>query len=297
MNVLISGASGFVGKALYVKLKKEDHNVKVLSRRGFDETGNSIQWNLDQNILPADALENLDAVVNLSGASIATRWNKKTKQKILDSRVKSTTLLSNVLASLKNPPKVLINASAVGYYGNRGDELLKETSAPTQEFLSTVCQAWENATQPAVAKGIRVVNLRFGIILGAGGGALCQMVIPFKLGIGGKVGSGKQYMSWISLDDVVGVIEHAISKSDLKGPVNTVAPQPVTNEEFTATLGKVLCRPTLFPVPPFAARLLMGEAADGLMLASERADSSKLTASGYVFKYPELEEALRAILK
>jgi uncharacterized protein len=204
--------------------------------------------------------------------------------------------LSETLAGMETPPKVLVCASAVGYYGDRGDEVLTEASEPGEGFLAEVCQEWEDACQPAREKGIRVVNLRMGVILSPKGGALAKMLLPFKMGVGGKVGSGDQYWSWIALDDVVGAIHHAITTEDLSGPVNATAPNPSTNLEFTKTLGKVLSRPTLFPMPKFAARLALGEMADDLLIASARVQPERLKQTGYQFRFPELEPALRHLL-
>lgn len=242
--------------------------------------------------------EGPDAVVHLAGENIArARWSERQKALIRDSRVKGTRLLCDLLARYSPPPKALVCASAVGYYGDRADEILKEESAPGSGFLADVCREWEAATQPAVERGIRVVNLRIGIVLSPMGGALAKMLTPFKLGVGGTIGSGRQYMSWIALDDVVGAIHFALTNESLHGPVNAVAPNPVTNREFTHTLGRVLSRPTLFPMPAFAARLVLGEMADALLLASARVEPAQLLASGFTFRHPDLEAALRALLK
>jgi hypothetical protein len=235
--------------------------------------------------------------VHLAGDNIASgRWTAAKKASIRNSRVQGTTVLCEALAQLVKPPKVLLSASAIGYYGDRGATTLREESPPGTGFLAEVCQAWEAATAPAVQRGIRVVYLRFGMVLSAAGGALAKMLTPFRLGLGGVVGTGKQYMSWIALDDVLGVIPHALSTETLHGPVNVVAPQAVTNQEFTTALGQVLRRPTKLPMPAFAARLLFGEMADALLLASTRVAPVRLLASGYTFHYPELEEALQHLL-
>jgi hypothetical protein len=235
--------------------------------------------------------------VHLAGENIAAgRWTVEKKARIRDSRVKGTKTLCEALAQLSQPPKVLVSASAIGYYGDRGAELLWENSALGTGFLAEVCQAWEEATRPAMEKGIRVVLLRIGVVLSPAGGALAKMLLPFKLGLGGIIGSGKQYMSWIALDDVVGTIDHVLITDTLQGPVNAVAPHPVTNSEFTKTLRRVLRRPTLFPMPAFAARLAFGEMADELLLASTRVEPKRLIATEYRFRYPELEDALRHLL-
>jgi len=242
-------------------------------------------------------LDGFDAVIHLAGESIAEgRWNEEKKKRIRESRVKGTKLLGDALANVSRPPKSLIGASAIGYYGNRGDEILTETSAPGDGFLADVCVEWEKATQLATEKGIRVVNTRFGIILSPEGGALAKMLTPFRMGVGGKIGTGKQWMSWIALDDVVEGVMYALTNESLRGPVNFVAPNPVTNAEFTKTLGRVLSRPTFFPVPAFAARVAFGEMADALLLSSQRVAPTRLKAGGYQFSYSELRSALSHLL-
>jgi uncharacterized protein (TIGR01777 family) len=238
------------------------------------------------------------AAVHLAGESIATgRWTAARKARILESRAKGTRLLAEALAGLEPRPKVLVSASAIGYYGDRGDEALTEDSGSGSAFfLSNVCRQWESATEPAADAGIRVANLRFGVILSAGGGALPRLLTPFRLGVGGTLGSGKQFMSWIAVDDAVGAILHALTTKALRGPVNAVSPQPVTNREFTKALGRVLGRPTLFPMPAFAARLAFGQMADELLLCSQRVEPAKLLASDYQFRFPDLEGALRHLL-
>jgi hypothetical protein len=255
-----------------------------------------VYWDPAAGKIDAAALEGHDAVVHLAGENISQRWTAKQKSKILESRIRSTRLLVEALARLTNPPNVLVSASAIGYYGNRGDEILQEDSAAGIGFLPEVCREWEAATQPAAEAGIRVVNLRFGLILSPGGGALAKMFLPFKMGVGGVLGSGRQYWSWISIDDIIGVIHHALRNESLQGPVNAVSPNPVTNREFTKILGHVLKRPTLFPVPAFTLRLVFGEMADEMLLASARVQPAKLLNSGYDFRYPELEGALRHLL-
>ncbi len=241
-------------------------------------------------------LQGLDAAVHLAGESIAQRWTPERKARILKSRARGTRLLSESFARLTQLPCVLLCASAIGYYGDRGEEVLTEESPSGVGFLAEVCREWEAACEPAVRKGIRVVNLRIGVVLSAAGGVLPRMLLPFRMGLGGRVGHGRQYMSWIALDDLVGVIVHALTCDTLAGPVNAVAPHPVTNVEFTRTLGRVLRRPTVLPIPAFAARLALGEMADGLLLASTRVQPARLAASGYAFRYPELEGALRHVL-
>ena len=298
MKILVTGASGLVGSALIPYLTAKGHEVLRLVRSAPRAEAAEIRWDTEKGIETPARLEGLDAVVHLAGENISEgRWTDEKKARIRDSRVKGTRTLSEALARLDDPPKILISASAIGFYGDRGEEVLNEQSAAGDDFLAEVCREWELATRPAATKGTRVVNLRFGVILSREGGALAKMLTPFKLGVGGRVGSGEQYMSWITLDDVVGAIYFALTNEALHGPVNIVAPQPVTNEQFTKTLGHVLSRPTLFPAPAFALRLAFGEMADALLLSSMRVEPLRLKESGYVFQYPELEGALRHVLK
>jgi uncharacterized protein (TIGR01777 family) len=254
------------------------------------------RWDPMAGTIEASALEGVDAVVHLAGENIAERWTPAKKVKIRDSRVIGTQVLCEALARLASPPKVLVSASAIGYYGHRGEEILTDESPPGRGFLSEVCRAWEAATEPARQRGMRVVQLRFGVVLSPSGGALAKMLPPFRLGLGGVLGSGRQYMSWIALDDAVGTIQHVIVTDALQGPTNAVVPQAVTNREFTRTLGAVLGRPTVVPLPAFAARLMFGEMADEVLLASTRVQPAKLLASGYRYRYPELQAALRHLL-
>jgi hypothetical protein len=297
MNILLTGASGLIGSAVHPALTTDGHRVIPLTRTQPKPGDMAVQWDPAKDSIDANALEGLDGVVHLAGEPIGERWTAEKKARIRDSRVQGTRLLSETLAHLSTPPKILVCASAIGYYGDRAAEVLTEASAPGTSFLAEVCRAWEAATEPALHKGIRVVNLRFGVVLSATGGALAKMLPPFRLGLGGVLGSGKQYMSWILLDDAVGAIRHALLTESLNGPANAVAPQPVSNEEFTKTLGKVLGRPTLLPMPAFAARLMFGEMADELLLSSARVQPSKLLATGYAFRYPELEAGLRHLLR
>lgn len=296
MNVLISGSTGLIGSRLVSFLTPSGNQVVRLVR-GEAKTDGEVSWNPETGEIDASKLEEIDAVVHLAGENIAGRWSNEKKRKIRDSRVIGTRLLAETIVKLKSPPRVFACASAIGYYGDHGDEVLTEQSAPGDDFLAGVCREWEAATKPASDKGVRVINLRFGVVLSRRGGALAKMLLPFKLGAGGIVGDGKQYWSWIALDDVVGAIGHALKTDALQGPVNVVAPNPVTNREFTKTLGNVLHRPTIFPMPAFAARLAFGEMADALLLASQRVDSKKLVDSGYAFRLPDLEGALRSILE
>jgi uncharacterized protein len=297
MKILISGSHGLVGRALAHSLTGDGQEVVPLVRGEHTFGSPEIAWDPEHGRIDAQQLEGIGAVVHLAGESIASgRWTGEKKRAIRESRVKGTSLLSETLARLQQPPEVFISASAIGYYGNRGDELLSETSAPGNHFLSSVCVEWEAATKPAVEKGIRTVHARFGIILDAHGGALAKMLPPFRLGIGGKVGDGRQWMSWIMLDDVVNGLKFAIADKSMSGPVNFVAPNPVRNAEFTKTLGRVLSRPTLLPMPAFAARIALGEMADELLLSSQRVEPRVLQDKGFLFNWPTLEPALRDVI-
>jgi len=293
MRVLVSGASGLIGSALVSAVGAAGHSIVRLVRR--DPTAKEICWNPAGGI-EAGLLEGFDAVVHLAGESIAGRWTAAKKTRIRDSRVQGTSMLSTALARTGQPPKVLVCASAIGIYGARGDEVLREESAPGSDFLAEVCQQWEAATEAVARAGIRIVSLRFGVVLSPQGGALGRMLLPFRMGAGGRIGSGRQWMSWITLDDVVGVIQHALATESLRGPVNTVAPHPATNAEFTGALGQVLHRPTIFPLPARMVRLVFGEMGEALLLSSQRVDCGKLLASSFRFRYPELKPALEALL-
>lgn len=299
MKIAIGGASGLIGKALGAFLGTGGHEVARLVRPSAEADGGStISWDPYRAQIDAAALEGLDAVVLLSGENVAGgRWTRERKRKIMDSRTLTTRVLSEALARAENKPKVLVCASAIGYYGDQGDQVLTERSRKGEGFLSDVCEAWEDSTRPAADAGIRVVNLRIGVVLSPEGGALAKMLPAFKVGAGGVLGSGEQYMSWISIEDVVGAIQHAIDTESLEGPVNLCAPNPVTNRELTETLGRVLGRPTVVPAPAFALRALFGrEMADQTVLASQRVHPKRLEDSGYTFRHPDLEPALRALL-
>lgn len=284
-----------IGSALVSSLIKEGHAVVRLLRVEPEAGSADKRWDPGSGSLDPAALEGVEAAVHLAGDNIAEgRWTDKKKARIRDSRVTGTRLLCGALAALAAPPRVVVTASAVGIYGDRGEEVLTEESAPGTGFLADVGREWEAASE---AKGVRVVNLRFGVVLSPSGGALGKMLTPFRLCVGGRLGSGRQYMSWIALDDALGAIHHALATDTLRGPVNAVAPRAVTNLEFTKTLGRVLGRPTIFPMPGFMARLLFGQMADELLLASTRAEPARLLASGFKFKYPGLEEALRHVLE
>lgn len=274
-------------------LEADGHAIFRLVRH-YPHSASEIEWSPDRYSIALSMIEGFDAVVHLAGESIAEgRWTDEKKKRIRESRVRGTRLLGDALANLAQQPKVMISASAIGYYGNRGDETLTEESAPGDDFLSDVCVEWEKATDLAKEKGIRTVNARFGIILDKDGGALKKMLPPFKMGIGGRIGDGKQWMSWIALDDVIGAIRFALTNDSLQGPVNFVAPNPVRNAEFTKTLGRVLSRPTIFPIPAFGVRLAFGEMADALLLTSQKVEPARLEAAGYVFQYSNLDNALR----
>jgi uncharacterized protein (TIGR01777 family) len=297
MHILLTGSSGLIGSALAPALRAEGHRVTRLVRQMPRAAEDRIFWDPAAGILDAPSLEGFDAVVHLAGENIAGgRWTATRKARIRDSRVQGTKLLADRLAQIKQPPAVFVSASAVGYYGDRGDEVLTEESAPGSNFLAGLCREWEAATEPAAQGGIRVVLLRTGVVLSAKGGALAKMLFPFRMGVGGVLGSGKQYLSWISIGDHVRVIIHALRNDSLRGPVNAVAPNPSTNAEFTKALGRALGRPTVLPMPAFAARLAFGEMADEALLASARVVPGKLLASRFVFRHPDIDSALRELL-
>jgi uncharacterized protein (TIGR01777 family) len=296
MHVAITGSSGLVGSALVELLTTAGHRVRRVVR-GTPGAGQA-SWDPARGTIDAASLEDVDAVVHLAGEPIAAaRWTVAQKQRIYSSRIDGTRLLCQALAGLQHPPKVLTSASAIGYYGDRGDETLNEASVAGKGFLAETARDWEAAARPAIEAGLRVVFLRFGIILSPRGGALAKMLTPFRLGVGGRIGNGRQVWSWISLDDVIGAIHHALTCKGLSGPVNVAAPNPATNLEFTKTLGRVLSRPTLFPMPLFAARLALGEMADELLFSSARVVPARLQASGYEFRHPTLAAALSDLLK
>ncbi|MDX6403903.1 MAG: uncharacterized protein QOH70_1358 [Blastocatellia bacterium] len=292
MKIVIAGASGLVGSALIPALEAEGAEVTRLVRSSAG--AGEIEWHPNNDQIDAKSLEGFDAVINLAGENIAAgRWTDDLKRKIHDSRVNGTHLLSEAIAKLAQPPKVFLCASATGFYGDRSDETLDEQSDSGGGFLAGVCREWEQATDPAIAAGVRTVNLRFGPILARDGGMLAKLLTPFKMGMGGKVGSGKQYISWVAIDDVINAIKLALKDETIRGPLNIVSPHPVTNEEFTKTLGHVLSRPTALAMPAFAVRLAFGEMADEMLLTSQRVIPKKLNDAGLQFEYPELEGALR----
>jgi uncharacterized protein len=293
-RILVSGASGPIGKALLPALKAQGSTVVRLTR-GKPSGPSEIQWDPHQPLSP-EAISGIDAVVHLAGETIAGRWTEEKKWRIRESRVQGTKNLAESIANATQRPGAFVCASAIGYYGNRGDEVLREDSAAGSDFLSDVCREWEAAASPAAHVGVLTSHTRFGLVLSRNGGALPQMLTPFRLGVGGRIGNGKQWWSWVDIQDLEGAIVHVL-KSGLSGPVNVVSPNPVTNAEFTKTLGSVLSRPTIFPVPAFAARLAFGQMADELLLASQKVEPASLLKSGYQFKFAELEKSLRSLLE
>jgi uncharacterized protein len=297
MKVLIAGGSGLVGAALTTSLRRDGHAVSRMVRPGSQAAPGDVQWNPLSASVDVPAMEGFDAVVNLSGAGIGDgRWTSKRKQVLRSSRVDSTRVLVDALTHLKQPPRVFVCASAIGFYGDRGDEVLTESSGHGNDFLAIVCRAWEGEAARAAASGIRTVIARFGIVLSTDGGALPRMLTPFRFGAGGRLGSGKQWMSWVALEDAVRVLRAAIDDASWNGAVNVVAPEPVRNSEFTRVLAGVLHRPAIFPAPALALRLALGEMADALLLSSQRVQPECLTRYGYAFRHENLEAAMHAIV-
>ena len=296
MKILVTGSTGLVGSALVPKLKASGHEVIRAVRRPTEKPG-EVFWNPESGDVDPARLSGIDAAISLAGENIFGRWTEEKKTRIRDSRVVGTRLLADTMAQMEPKPRLLVIASAIGFYGDRGAETLNEDSTAGNGFLVDVCRDNEAATASAADSGIRVVKLRIGVVLSAKGGALEKMLTPFKLGVGGKIAGGDQYMSWIALDDVVGIVEYALANESLSGPINLVAPNAVTNLEFTKTLGKVLSRPTIFPVPALGLELMFGkEMAEETLLASTRVEPKRLIESGYSFKYPTLDGALRHVL-
>jgi uncharacterized protein len=297
-RILMSGASGLLGSALATGLAADGAEIVRLVRGGASALARAereIPWEPGKPLDPA-LVERFDSVIHLAGESIVGRWTAEKKARIRDSRIGGTTTLAEALAQTTIKPRVLLSASAIGYYGDRGDEILREDSPGGTGFLSETCRAWEAATEAAMQAGIRVVNLRIGVVLAQHGGALDKMLLPFKLGFGGGIGSGRQWWSWIHIADIVGAVTHILRCDSLRGPVNFVAPNPATNAKFTKTLAQVLHRPAFLPMPAFAARLALGEMADAALLASQRVEPAKLTTSGYAFQFPELGGALENLV-
>ncbi len=296
MKVLVTGATGLIGTALCDALRERD-DLAIAITRGRHGPG-ELSWDPERGELEADRLEGADAIVHLAGESIGNaRWTPETKRRILESRTKGTTLLAKTVASLVDPPRVLVSGSAIGYYGDRGDDVLTEESVPGGGFLSDVAVRWEESVAAADQAGIRTVRVRTGIVLAREGGALARLLLPFKLGLGGRIGSGRQWMSWIALEDEVGAILHAIDHEDVIGAMNATAPNPVTNRDFTETLGHVLNRPTKVPTPLTALKLRYGdELVRELLCSSQRVEPHVLHETGYTFRHPRLDDALHAAL-
>jgi uncharacterized protein len=298
MNITITGATGFIGRRLIKRLGAEPHQLHALSRHTNIKFGDTAVWITKWDPMtedpPAESLANADAIVHLAGEPVAQRWTPEAKRKIRDSRVRSTQRLVHALSAQPRKPSVLVCGSAIGIYGSRGDEILAESSAPGNDFLAEVCQEWETQAQAAESLGVRVARIRTGIVLGKGGGALEKMLPPFKAFVGGKIGSGKQWMSWIHLDDLVGIICHALT-NPMSGAFDGTAPNPVTNSAFTSELASALGRPALVPVPGFALKAMFGEMSE-MLLGGQRVLPRATEAAGYRFQYPELGPALRSIL-
>jgi uncharacterized protein (TIGR01777 family) len=295
MKIVIAGGSGLVGSALNPALEAQGHEVTQLVRKAA--RAGEIEWHPNQDEIDPKTLDGFDAVINLAGENIAEgRWTDEKKRRIHDSRVHGTHLLAEAIVKLAQRPSVFLCASATGFYGDRGGEILDEHSESGGGFLAGVCREWERAADPAARANVRVVNLRFGPIIAPEGGMMAKMLTPFKMGLGGKVGSGKQFISWVAINDVVGAIKLALNDESVRGPLNVVSPNPVTNEEFTTTLGHVLSRPTVMAMPAFAAKLAFGEMADEMLLVSQRVMPKKLTDARFQFQFPELEGAFRKYL-
>jgi uncharacterized protein (TIGR01777 family) len=304
MRILVSGSTGFLGTSLIQVLERDGHTIarlvrpETLQRRPAGASGQTVAWDPVGGAFDAASAEGADALVHLAGASIAGgRWNASRKKLLRTSRIAATRHLIGALARLQRPPRVIVAASAIGYYGSRGEETLTESSAPGDDFLAGLCREWEAETAQGAEFGARVVSLRFGIILAAHGGALPRMLTPFKLGVGGRLGTGRQWMSWVTLEEVLNVIQFTLAGAELAGPVNVVAPNPVRNSEFTKILAKTLHRPALFPAPAFALRVALGEMADALLLVSQKVSPAVLVNAGYQFLQPELAEALGDVLR
>lgn len=288
-KIAITGATGFLGGALVPFLRGGGHDVCVVGRGPKSD----VRWDPSRKAIDEDSLMGVDAVIHLAGENVAQRWTPESRKEILESRVQGTRLIAEACAAMEPQPEVLVCASAVGFYGGRGDEWLDETSAAGDDFLADVVRRWEAAAEPARRAGIRVVHLRMGVVINPGGGALAKMLWPFQAGVGGKLGSGKQWMSWVSREDVVGAMHFALQSPQVRGPINLVAPEPVTNATFASTLGRVLQRPALAPVPAFVLRTMFGEMAQGTILASQRVRSGALAGAGFEFLHPTLSSALR----
>ena len=293
MRIGVTGASGFLGQRLVPALRAQGHDVVRIGRGAESD----IQWNPSAGTIDVARCAGIDAFVHLAGASVGARWTPARRRAIRDSRVQGTALVARTIAALTPRPRVLVCASAVGIYGNAGDAVLDESSPSGSDFLANVGREWESAADPARQAGIRTVHLRFGVVLSRRGGALARMLPFFRMGGGGRLASGRQWMSWIAMEDAVGAVQFALERETLVGAVNAVAPTPVTNAEFTETLARVVHRPALFPVPAFALNLMFGEMAQGTLLASQRVVPRQLLAAGYAFRHATLDSALRAAVK
>ncbi len=296
MQIAVTGSTGLIGSALVSLLKAKGQSVRRLVRDQRLAGTDQVFWDPVAGKLDPALLTGTEAIVHLAGENIVGRWTARKKVRIRDSRVNGTRLLADALARMESPPRILLSASAIGFYGNRGDELITEQAEAGSGFLPEVCREWEAATGPAAGRGIRVASLRFGVVLSPAGGALAKMLPPFRMGLGGRLGNGAQYMSWITLDDAVEAIHHTLVTDSLTGPVNLVSPGSVTNRDFTRILARVLRRPALLPMPAAAARLLFGEMAEALLLGGARVDPARLRASSFPFRHPELDGALRELL-
>lgn len=296
MLVAITGATGMIGSALAASLVADGHEVLPFTRSPSPGPGGA-RWDPAGGTIDSQALSKADAVVHLAGRNIAAlRWTPRVRREILGSRTRGTRLLAETMAGLPDGPRVLVTASGINFYGDRGDELLTENSPSGQGFLAEVCRQWEGAADPARAAGIRTVHVRTGLVLTPGGGLLPRVLPLFRVGLGGRLGSGRQWWSWVTLDDVVGIYRHAVTAAKASGPLNATAPDPVTNAQFTAVLARVLRRPALLPVPRFGPRLLVGQLADELLFSSARVHPAATESSGYTFQHPTLEPALRHLL-
>ena len=296
MRIVVSGSTGLIGTALVQALKLRSHEVLPLVRRRVAVGEQAVAWDPERGMIDRDGLEGIDVVIHLAGENVFGRWSAAKKQRIRESRVQGTRLVSDALAGLTRPPQALLAASAIGYYGDRGDEAVSEWSAPGEDFLAYVSRDWEGATTAAARAGIRVVNMRFGVVLTTAGGALAKMLPAFRLGLGGRVGSGNQYLSWIALDDALNAIAHLLATSRLAGPVNLTAPSPVTNREFVRTLAKVLGRPAVVTVPAFALRMAFGTEGAAMLQSGQRVLPGCLLSSGFHFRFDTVEPALRHLL-
>ena len=292
-TIVVTGATGMIGSALVARLRANGHTVRRLVRSSSPQQADDVSWDPAHGTLPASAIEGVHGVVHLAGAPIAQRWTARHKQAIRESRVRATALVARTIAAVTAKPAVLLSGSAIGYYGDRGDEQVDENSAPGSDFLAHVVRDWEAAAAPASAAGTRTVFLRTGIVLSPKGGALERLLVPFRLGVGGRIGGGDQWMSWISLEDHLRAMEFALFGEDVSGAANLVAPNPVTNATFASTLGRVLNRPAVVPVPGFALELLYGEMARATILAGQRVRPAVLSSAGFEFRFPTLEQALR----